>query len=505
MSAQQPIRNDSHDTVDEKFKAKHFESIEEARDSASEINDSTPRTYADIDEGFDPKVVLAIVRKIDLRVIPVLALMYCISLIDRTNLSMARAANDKAMNKELQLDVGNHYSLATMIFFIPYIILEIPSQIGLRYFGPKIWLSLSCFLWGVVMMCFGFLNSWQGLVGLRALLGAFESTLFPGAAYLIACWYPRKQMATRNTAFYFSSTAVGGLSSILAWGISQMHGTAGKSGWRWIFILEGLMTIMIGIIGFIFLQEFPDRAKFLTEEEKEIVRTRIERDRGDATHDPLTLAKMREYAMEPQPWIFGIMFMATTLSAYSMAYFLPTILQGMGFSNMLSQLLYAPPKIWAIFPGMFLAYWCDKTRQRAASVMFSATILVIGTIMFSQLKNNQKEARYAGTFLAYGGATMNVPLVLSWTQTSIRSQSKRAFTAALLVAWGGVGGILAGVLFMQEEAKQGYPTGIWSTVGLNSFVVVAAAGFKIWFARQNRRADAGEIILQDHPGFRYQA
>ncbi|TXT13900.1 uncharacterized protein COLE_00093 [Cutaneotrichosporon oleaginosum] len=450
-----------------------------------------------------------LVRKIDLHVIPILALMYCISLIDRTNLSMARAANNKAMNKELGLDVGNRYSLATMIFFIPYIILEIPadhqSQIGLRAFGPKIWLSLSCLLWGVVMMCFGFLQNWQGLVGLRALLGAFESTLFPGAAYLIACWYPRKQMATRNTAFYFGSTAVGGLSSILAWGISQMHGTAGKSGWRWIFILEGIMTVFIGVLGFIFMHEFPDRAKFLTPEEKEIVRIRIDRDRGDATHDPLTLKKIGKYAIEVKPWIFGIMFTATTLSAYSMAYFLPTILQGMGFSNMLSQVLYAPPKIWAVVPGMFLAYWCDKTRQRAVGVMFNALLLVIGTIMFSQLENSKKEARYAGVFLAFGGATMNVPLIIAWTQTSIRSQSKRAFTAALLVAWGGIGGILAGVLFIEKEAKRGYPTGIWSTVALNILVIICAGGFKLWFMYQNRRADRGEIILEDHPGFRYQA
>ncbi|GMK53576.1 hypothetical protein CspeluHIS016_0101620 [Cutaneotrichosporon spelunceum] len=503
MTAQQSIRKDSVD----KFTvvAKHIDSLEDARDTDLEVNDCAVRTYGDVDEGFDPKVIKALVRKIDLRVIPILALMYCISLIDRTNLSMARAANNKAMNKELGLYVGNRYSLATMIFFVPYIILEIPSQIGLRYFGPKIWLSLSCFLWGLVMMCFGFINSWQALVGLRALLGAFESTLFPGAAYLIACWYPRKQMATRNTAFYFGSTAIGGLSSILAWGISQMHGTAGKSGWRWIFILEGVMTMCIGILGFIFLHEFPDRAKFLTVEEKEIVRTRIERDRGDAQPDPLTLAKLGQYAIEPQPWIFGIMFAATTLSAYSMAFFLPTILQGMGFSNMLSQLLYAPPKVWAIFPGMFLAYWCDKSRQRAAFVIFNATLLVVGTLMFSQLENDQKEARYAGVFLAFGGATMNVPLIISWTQTSIRSQSKRAFTAALMVAWGGIGGILAGLLFLEKEAKRGYPTGIWTTVGLNIFVIVAAGGFKLWFTRQNRRADAGEIILQDHPAFRYQA
>jgi len=206
--------------------------VENARSTASDsVEDQYEKHYEDIDEGFDPKVIKKLVRKIDWHIIPILSAMYCISLIDRTNLSMARSVNNKAMNKELGLDKGDRYSIATMIFFIPYIILEIPSQTGLRAFGVRAWLGSATFLWGIVMMCFGFVTSWQQLAALRALLGIFESALFPGAAFLISCWYPRKSMAVRNTLFYFGASGVGGLSSILAWGISQMHGTAGKSGW----------------------------------------------------------------------------------------------------------------------------------------------------------------------------------------------------------------------------------------------------------------------------------
>lgn len=219
------------DGLDEKAEV-NIAHVETARGADSDaLADQYDRHYEDIDEGFDPKVLKKLVRKIDWHIIPILSAMYCISLIDRTNLSMARSVNEKKMNTELGLNVGDRYSIATMIFYIPYIILEIPSQTGLRAFGVRIWLGTATLLWGIVMLCFGFVNNWQQLTALRALLGIFESALFPGAAFLISCWYPRKSMAVRNTIFYFGATGIGGLSSILAWGISQMHGTAGKSGW----------------------------------------------------------------------------------------------------------------------------------------------------------------------------------------------------------------------------------------------------------------------------------
>lgn len=118
------------------------------------------------------------------------------------------------MNIDLGLKIGNRYSIVTLAFFIPYICepvlillmclaktcllgLEIPSQIGLRAFGARIWLGGATIAWGVVMLSMGFVTNWQTLAGLRALLGVFEATLFPGSVYLIACWYPRSKMASR--------------------------------------------------------------------------------------------------------------------------------------------------------------------------------------------------------------------------------------------------------------------------------------------------------------------
>ena len=461
------------------------------------------------DEHFSPAEVRRVTRKVDWRLIPVLSLMYCISLIDRTNLSLARAANATAagtpMNIDLNLKEGAHYSIATLMFFIPYIILEIPSQIGLRAFGARWWLGSAVIAWGVVMVGMGFVTNWQGLAGMRALLGVFEAALFPGAAYLIACWYPRDQMATRNGFFYIVSTAVSGLSATLAYGIAtSLHGKNGHAGWQWIFAVNGIMTIAIGIIGILFITDFPDKAKFLTEQERHIIITRIQNDRKDAVADTMTWAKAKTYACDLKLWLFGFFFCSSTLGSYSLAYFLPVILAQMGFTSIESQLLVAPPYVWCVIPAIATAMLSDKYRHRAAAICFNATCLIVGTAMYSQLPATKKAARYAGVFLAIGGCNSNIPLVVSWAQSSIREQSKRGFASALVIAFGGIGGILASVAFIEQEFLKGYPTGVFLTIGLNAAVIVFAIALSVFFGYQNRRADRGEIVLEGHEDFRYQ-
>jgi len=176
----------------------------------------------------------------------------------------------------------------------------------------------------------------------------------------------------------------------------------------------------------------------------------------------------------------------------------------MGFNNIETMVLNAPAHGYGIFPALITAYIADKWRHcRAWTIVFNAVCLIVGTCMYSQLPLSQKAARYAGIFLAVGGANANVPLVMSWAQTSVRGQGKRAVSAAIIVAWGGVGGILAGVVFMQKEALK-YPTGVFFTIGVNAFTAVASVALSFWFRYQNSRANRGAVILEGDPTFRYQ-
>lgn len=187
-----------------------------------------------------------------------------------------------------------------------------------------------------------------------------------------------------------------------------------------------------------------------------------------------------------------------------MSYFLPIILESMGFSNASSQLLTAPPYVFTIFPALATAYVSDKFNARAYMIMLNSMMLMTGTLVYSQLDISQKGARYFGTFLAVGFSNSNPPLIVSWAQTSIRSQSKRGFASAIIIAFGGIGGILSGVTFMEKERPK-YNTGIFVTVGFQVATFFGCLFLVIYFRLMNRRADRLGIPIEGSLDFRYQS
>ncbi|TXT04716.1 uncharacterized protein COLE_07535 [Cutaneotrichosporon oleaginosum] len=486
-------------------------SLEKGEVDHREFDESRDDWHGDIDHGFDPAFVKHTRRKIDWRLIPVLGAVYSISLIDRNNLSFARAANNLQMMKDLQMTTANNgygefsiSGIASLVFFIPYILLEVPSQMGLRKYGVRHWLGAAVVAWGIVTIGMGFVKNRHGLAGLRALLGVFEAVLFPGGSFLISCWYPRHEMAQRMSWFYSTSIAVTGFAAILSWCMSHLDLKGGLRGWSWIFVIWGLVTVVVGAVAWVFLVDFPDKATFITEEQRHWVKTRINRDRGDAVADKITWPKFFRYAGDLKIWLFAYIFMGTTLGAYQIAFFLPAILASMGFTNMEIQLLVCPVYVWAVVPAMISARLSDRFRVRGPVLLANNVCLVIGATIFWKLPLTQKGARLFGVFLAFGGITALIPMIVSWSQTSVRRQSKRGFSSALVVAFGGVGGILASVAFMEREAKAGYPTGMTLSIALQSSNVVGILGLMAWFKYQNGRADRGVVVLEESESFRYQ-
>ncbi|KAK5700336.1 hypothetical protein LTR17_023011 [Elasticomyces elasticus] len=184
----------------------------------------------------DDELVKKLIRKVDYRLIPPLAFLYAIALVDWNNLPNARLAG---LDEELDISKGNRYTLLVMMFFIPYVLFELPANLAMRKVGPAKWLAAIGFLWGVVMIGMGFVHSWGALLGCRVLFGIFEAGLFPGSIYLMSCWYTRYEVQKRFSAFFCVGLFCSEASSLIGYGIQQMQGLAGFMGWRWIFIIEG--------------------------------------------------------------------------------------------------------------------------------------------------------------------------------------------------------------------------------------------------------------------------
>ncbi|KAK4633242.1 hypothetical protein CLAFUW4_02744 [Fulvia fulva] len=461
----------------------------------------------DTQPSWDTREEKRIVRKIDMRLLPVLATIYSFALIDRVNLPNARIAG---MDEDLGLSIGNRYTLITMIFFVPYVIFQFPANIVIRKLGACLWLSSLVVAWGIVCIGIGFNNNWTETMGCRVLLGILEAGYYPGCIFLLSCWYLRYEVQKRFSAFYLLALLSSGFSNILAYGLSQMEGVGGLNGWRWIFIMEGIITCVLGFLGYLFIVDFPDKSTrprlilkkpFLTQSEATIVLARINHDRGDAVVDSLTAKKVLHYLADWKLWEYAWLYLLNNTVTYSFGFFLPIILRGdMGYSTTMSQVLSFPPYV-AAAPWMFFTAWvADHYRIRGAILIFNCAAAVVGVAIMG-FATSSPAARYAGVFLGVCGANSNVPTILSYMHNNIVGQMKRSVASALIIGGGAIGGIVASNIFRQQDAPRYTPA--MATVIATQVVSILHVLKNFWvYSRKSRKAERGEIILEGQQGFR---
>ncbi|KAE8311119.1 major facilitator superfamily domain-containing protein [Aspergillus transmontanensis] len=359
----------------------HIDDVRENRYTVDDVNEDEEYSYTEQRK---------IVHRIDLRLVTICGTANWISGMDRTNTSMAAIAG---MNADLDLDIGNRYSIVILVFFITSIIFQPFATACIRRIGPRLLITSLVVSWGLILIGSGFVRNWAQMVGVRALLGVMEAGFFPGAVYLLSCWYSRYELQTRYSLFYLIGAAAGSLSGILAFGLSQLDGTHNLAGWRWIFILEGIISIAVGILCWIFIVDFPDRAYkawgFLTERECAFVLRRLNRDRGDAEPEFFSLRKFLKPALDLKVWGFAVIMCCLTTVTYAIAYFLPIILS----DGMLS--LYAihtsSQMDLSCFSGSLLI---PNTRRRSTN-RYSAC-LIAGASTVASLHDATEEADLVG-------------------------------------------------------------------------------------------------------------
>ncbi|KAK0625286.1 major facilitator superfamily domain-containing protein [Bombardia bombarda] len=457
--------------------------------------------------GFSPEERKRIMRHIDRRLVLTVGALYCVSLMDRTNLG---AANIAGMSKDLVLGVENRYSIISLVFFVSYVLFQAPSTVVVRKIGPRHHITTITVLWGCLMVGMGFVKDWGQMAGLRVLLGVLEAGFFPSVVYLLSTWYTRFELGKRNSVFFMVGCVASAFAGILAYGIMQMAGLAGLNGWRWIFIIEGILTVLLGIAAYWLLVDFPDSKRatwsFLTERERQWVCARVEADRGDVQVAGFSLKEYLKAALDIKIWGYAIIFFNTTTITYALAYFLPLILTGnMGFTVAQAQCLVAPPYAFAGFVMYFGSWASDKYRMRGAVIVFNMMLCIIGLPIMGFHPN--ANVRYFGVFLVTAGANSNVPAAMTYQANNIRGQWKRAFASASFVAFGGIGGISGSLVFRAQDAPH-YKPGLYACIATTLLTLVIVAVLSVTFWIENRRADRGEKELETdekdyQPGFRY--
>ncbi|KIW30862.1 uncharacterized protein PV07_02555 [Cladophialophora immunda] len=455
----------------------------------------------------DPVLEKKIRRKVDWRLLPLCGALYAVSLVDRLNLPNARLAG---MDEALGISIGNRYSVITMVFFIGYILCDFPANFVMRKVGPATFLGAIGFGWGILTIGMGFTKSWVSLLVCRIIFGALEGGLFPGIIFLLSCWYVRHEVQVRFSGFYGAGMLISGLSNLIAYGLSKADGLGGLGGWSWIFIFEGIATCVIAVVVLVFLLDFPDKAarprklairSFLTPEEATVILNRIERDRGDATPEKFSFKKILAELKDWKIWECCLLLLCNNTVAYAFAYFLPLILHGaMGYSILTTYILIFPPYVLAAIWMFIAAYIGDRFMIRGPIIVFNACCTIAGVVMMGYA--NTASVRYAGVFLGLPPYNASIPAIFSYQHNNIVGQTKRAIGAAVMIAGGGIGGIIASNAFQQKDAP-GYRPGLNTVIAVQALTVVIICKNFFVFSRTNRKADRGEIVIEGREGFRY--
>ncbi|KAJ3568230.1 hypothetical protein NPX13_g6493 [Xylaria arbuscula] len=260
-------------------------------------------------DSIDPNVERRLRWKIDLHVYPILYVVYALSFLDRINISNARI---QGLTEDLEL-YGNRFNVALFVYFIPYILLEVPSNMIIKRVRPSWYLSGLMFCWGIVNMSMGFVKTYAQLVVLRFLLGALEAGVIPGIIYLTSMYYKRHDFQVRMSFFFSSVVVAGAVGGLLAYAIADLDGQHNIRAWRWIFIIEGAVTAFISLIAVFLIVDWPSQARFLSAEEKSLLARILAKDGGDAARmDTLNKQAYKLIFRDFKIWLGSLIYLGNS-------------------------------------------------------------------------------------------------------------------------------------------------------------------------------------------------
>ncbi|KAH6884407.1 major facilitator superfamily domain-containing protein [Thelonectria olida] len=442
-----------------------------------------PRDDIYIDEEAEKKLL----RKLDLWIVPPVMLLYLLSFLDRVNIGNARLYG---LEEDLGLE-GNQYQTAVSVLFATYVLSELPSNLVIKRFTPSRWLAFITTAWGIVATLTGVVQSYGGLIACRLILGALEGGLFPGLTIYLTMFYTKREYALRIGYLFVSAAIAGSMGGLLAYGIGHMDGVAGLRGWRWIIIIEGLPTFILGIAIWFWLADSPETAHYLTPAERELIQARMRRQVGhtkssDQMHKEDVYAGLKDWKI----WLFCIGQFGGDVILYGYSTFLPTIIRGLGdWTVPQVQALTVPCYGLGAVSYLVVAYLSDRTQRRAVFAVGAGFVCACGyAILTSPAPGNVK---YFGCFLAAMGLYVVVGIPLAWLPSNNPRYGKRTVATGLQLTIGNSAGIPAPFLYPTADG----PRFIKGHAVSMAMVAVSAAiylSFWAWFRHQNKRKLAGK-------------
>ncbi|KAG8969479.1 hypothetical protein FRC03_002755 [Tulasnella sp. 419] len=318
-----------------------------------------------------------LVKKLDWRIMPLVTILYLANFIDRTNVGNAKVAG---LSKDLGL-VGNQYNIGLSIFYIMYALSEVPSNLILKKLGANRWIPCIVFLFGFVCFITAFIKNFSGFMAIRVFLGLAEGGMMPGVAYYLSTYYKRHELVLRVGIFVSASSMSGAFGGLLASGLLKIPQIKGlpHGQWRNIFFVEGLITMALAVVAFMFLPGHPETTPFLDDRERTIATERLRVETAGLSHAEKTDFKLIWRAFRSvNNWFCGIGFFLCNIPTQAISLFMPSLLKGMGYSTIQSQLRSVPPYVVACSWSIFVAWASYRTGRRGIPRYIKGNSILIG-------------------------------------------------------------------------------------------------------------------------------
>jgi len=432
-------------------------------------------------------------RKIDIRLMPMITLMYIMNYLDRNNIAAAKLAG---ILTDLNLK-GVEFNTAVSILFVGYLLMQVPSNLLLNKIGkPGIYLPTCMIVWGAISAATAATQNYGGLIACRFMLGFVEAAYFPGCLYYLSCWYTRKELGLRTAIFYSGALISGAFSGLIAAGIkAHMDGTRGLRAWRWMFIIEGAITIVIAAASYLILPNFPRTTSWLTEEERQLAVWRLEEDIGeddwvDSEHQSfvvglkLAFSDIKTYVL--MFLLFGFVASGTVTN------FFPTVVATLNYNEVDTLLLTAPPYVLAVITTFLNSWHADRTGERFFHITIPLCFAVFAFILAAC--TTKIAPRYVAMMLMVPGVYTGYVVALAWISNSLpRPPAKRAAALAFINAISNTSSIYASYMYTAGDAPR-YAVAMGVNCAMSTMAIISAITLRIILVRLNKKLDQGIYV-----------
>ncbi|KAK1765296.1 major facilitator superfamily domain-containing protein [Phialemonium atrogriseum] len=394
----------------------------------------------------------AIRRKFDLTIVPMVTILYMCCAIDRANIGNAKI---EGMASDLNL-IKYRYNIVLSIFFITYLSVEVPSNVILKRFGPRFYMPMLVFCFGLISLCTAFVQSYASLAVTRAFLGIFEGGAMPATAFFLSCFYKKAELFFRMSIFIASSALASSFGGLLAAALSSIPpwGTAATTidTWRNIFFFEGLVTMLIAIGATFFMPQSPGSWKYLTPRQRYIAGERMRREHDANPKEAVTWHHVRQAIFNIHTNVCAWCFFCTNSAVQGMGAFVPTILKEFGWTSTKAQLYSVPPYVVACCVTVALGHASDRVNKRGIFMLGSVVFSITGYFMlrFSE----DVHTKYAAVFLSAIGIFAASSGFLSWGINNTNNPAVAAVAGGYMVSIGSIGGVLSTWTYLSTDSPK---------------------------------------------------